>query len=438
MIPLILTQAAGVQGALQQQQGETGADGDAIPFGDFFAGTSEGDKTVDEPGHVPSGLIDLQPDSLVLNGDKTGSAFDKSDDLLADARPFPLHSAALLPFDDAKQPVITAMMADDRPVAGGIRGNASIVPDSDTLLPGPRQGAPVPNLATVAQSVVEGRFPQSGTLLPRAVLQGTDTVQVPTRPAEETVAKGSQPVDVTPVTPRSASGPQLALIGMGDRPQVPDHAKPTEVEKPRQAEALPAPVRAASPPLLTQTAPPPAVVQAKGIIALQTDPVERKSGPAPDDALPVFTASERVMATVSGVTATAPAAGAETARHVAGQIATAVSQQPGKVTEIALNPEELGRVRFSLSATEGTITLSILAERPETNDLLRRHIDVLAQEFRSLGYTTINFSFGAEGHAGSAPQTETDSTHGFDETDDAKPAQATDRMQSPSGLDLRL
>ncbi|SFS19170.1 flagellar hook-length control protein FliK [Yoonia litorea] len=94
---------------------------------------------------------------------------------------------------------------------------------------------------------------------------------------------------------------------------------------------------------------------------------------------------------------------AEGARLVAGQVATSIIQAPGGATEIALNPEELGRVKLSLTATEGAVTLSLLAERPETADLLRRHIDVLSQEFRALGYADITFSFGENGTASEQP-----------------------------------
>ena len=75
----------------------------------------------------------------------------------------------------------------------------------------------------------------------------------------------------------------------------------------------------------------------------------------------------------------------------------AVTNANGKTTEISLNPEELGRVRLSLTAADGGITLNIVAERPETQDLMRRHIDQLTQQFRELGYGTISFSFGKNG-----------------------------------------
>lgn len=89
----------------------------------------------------------------------------------------------------------------------------------------------------------------------------------------------------------------------------------------------------------------------------------------------------------------------EPGRMAAAQIASAVADARSRPVEIALHPEELGRVRIALSATETGMAVSISAERPETLDLMRRHIDQLAQEFRRLGYSDIGFDFG-QGDAG--------------------------------------
>ena len=152
--------------------------------------------------------------------------------------------------------------------------------------------------------------------------------------------------------------------------------------------------------------------------------------------------TERGTASVHHPTATAaPAtAGAETARQVAGQISVAMTGQGGRATEIALNPEELGRVRLRMTAVDQSITLHILAERPETNDLLRRHIEVLAQEFRALGYDSIAFSFGGGKDAGN---TDAETNGGFDsqlpdqqeEVPDINLKQMSGQL---AGLDLRL
>ena len=81
-------------------------------------------------------------------------------------------------------------------------------------------------------------------------------------------------------------------------------------------------------------------------------------------------------------------------RHIDHQMAVVVTQLSEGATEIALSPQELGRVRMQVTAIDGAIMLNVTAERPETADLLRRHAETLAQEFRALGFHDIAFSFG--------------------------------------------
>jgi flagellar hook-length control protein FliK len=110
--------------------------------------------------------------------------------------------------------------------------------------------------------------------------------------------------------------------------------------------------------------------------------------------------------------------------------------------EIRLDPEELGQVRMTLSAGEGTLSLTLTVEREETAALIRRHLDQLAAEFRALGYADLDFRFsdgragGEGGHpapAGSAPSAARDSA-GLAPVPDM-PIPAT----SPDGrVDLRL
>ncbi|MDJ0825618.1 MAG: flagellar hook-length control protein FliK [Rhodobacter sp.] len=94
-----------------------------------------------------------------------------------------------------------------------------------------------------------------------------------------------------------------------------------------------------------------------------------------------------------------PATEPAIARQTALQIAEAARHLPDRPVEITLNPEELGRVRMTLSAADDAIVVTLAVERGETADLLRRHIETLAQEFRSLGYRDISFEFGG-GHGG--------------------------------------
>ncbi|RXL51583.1 flagellar hook-length control protein FliK, partial [Citrobacter sp. AAK_AS5] len=57
------------------------------------------------------------------------------------------------------------------------------------------------------------------------------------------------------------------------------------------------------------------------------------------------------------------------------RLAEALAPVADRPVELTLSPEELGRVRMTLTTQDGTLTLAIQAARPETIDLMRRHID---------------------------------------------------------------
>ena len=129
----------------------------------------------------------------------------------------------------------------------------------------------------------------------------------------------------------------------------------------------------------------------------------------------------------------------ENPRPVLQQLLDASVRAIERPVDLHLNPEELGRVRISMTMSDGVITMTVLAERSETLDLMRRHSDQLAQELRQLGYGTINFSFGQrEG--------------GKDERTDGQPSESLSDLPEPtvavlpryepklheSGLDIRV
>lgn len=135
----------------------------------------------------------------------------------------------------------------------------------------------------------------------------------------------------------------------------------------------------------------------------------------------------------------------EIPNHVAQQLVQAMHRQPERTVEIALNPAELGRVRMKLSTTETGIVVSILADRPETLDLMRRNINDLGESFADLGYDDIAFAFG---------QNETPTDASQDDQSDHAASSAIDLDEQPSskiepldtprlilsgdGIDLRL
>lgn len=110
--------------------------------------------------------------------------------------------------------------------------------------------------------------------------------------------------------------------------------------------------------------------------------------------------------------------------------------------ELTLNPEELGRIRMSLNLSETGAAVTIVAERPETVDLLKRNSDLLSAALRDLGHLNIQFDFGERGQAEHAWPHSADT-----ETADPDLVLGADGLQkepvgspvSPTtGLDLRL
>ena len=88
-----------------------------------------------------------------------------------------------------------------------------------------------------------------------------------------------------------------------------------------------------------------------------------------------------------------------TSAGAAQQIAEAVRQgqaQGRGAVEVALQPEDLGRVRLSFTVAEAGLTVTVQAERPETLEMLRRHIDLLGTDLRERGFGDVSFEFGRQ------------------------------------------
>lgn len=102
----------------------------------------------------------------------------------------------------------------------------------------------------------------------------------------------------------------------------------------------------------------------------------------------------------------------ETPRLIAAQLAQAIVAKGDRNVDVALNPEELGRVKMRVSTSESGITVVIQTERPETGDLMRRHINELADEFRKMGFENISFEFNGGGASGGQTQGDSESQAG--------------------------
>jgi hypothetical protein len=82
---------------------------------------------------------------------------------------------------------------------------------------------------------------------------------------------------------------------------------------------------------------------------------------------------------------------------VMSQLAVAIGKASDRRVEIRLDPPELGRVQIHLTPIDGGLQAMVLADRPETHDLLRRHAEMLARELGAAGYDSVDLQFAAGG-----------------------------------------
>lgn len=92
-----------------------------------------------------------------------------------------------------------------------------------------------------------------------------------------------------------------------------------------------------------------------------------------------------------------------TPRNLSAQVAEGVRVSPDGRVEIALQPEELGRVRLTMHGGEGALHVVVQAERADTEALLRRHIALLRNDLADIGYADVSFSFDDDRAAGDRP-----------------------------------
>ncbi|WP_157136458.1 flagellar hook-length control protein FliK [Sagittula stellata] len=76
------------------------------------------------------------------------------------------------------------------------------------------------------------------------------------------------------------------------------------------------------------------------------------------------------------------------------QVTEAFARLSDQTVELRLAPEELGRIRMYLHSGEHGIVVNIQADRTETLDLMRRHVDELARNLADAGYENAGFTFG--------------------------------------------
>jgi hypothetical protein len=135
--------------------------------------------------------------------------------------------------------------------------------------------------------------------------------------------------------------------------------------------------------------------------AMEAKPEMRHATLVPEPAAPLQAAAQGTAPATAPPAATASPSGLAqaTAQQIVASLPAPLRELGSAPLEIALDPPELGRVRLSLVEAGGGMTLSIVAERPETAELMRRHVDLLAQEFSRSGLDAPNVRVGT-GSAG--------------------------------------
>lgn len=135
--------------------------------------------------------------------------------------------------------------------------------------------------------------------------------------------------------------------------------------------------------------------------------------------------------------------------HVMRQIVDAGNSltKTGGSVEIALNPEELGKVRMVVSPAESGGVVHISAERPETLELVQRNLELLRRDLKDAGWSNVAISLADlslegsahQGNAGSGAEQQSIHTEA-PEVDDIPEVESLLQTSKSvrSGLDMRV
>jgi flagellar hook-length control protein FliK len=238
--------------------------------------------------------------------------------------------------------------------------------------------------------------------------------EVNTAVAELANVRPPAPVSIKPPQTVTMALPQIPVDVQAAKPQSPDRSP--KLEKPTQPEPI------------SNT------IQAPTAEPLQTPTVDAVKQEIPVQPLLKSESPPSLVSTQAAVSMP---------KNVAIQLVQAAPTDGGQTVEIALDPVELGKVRLTLQTSETGINVQILADRPETIDLLRRNMHLLEAEFDSIGYQDIGFEFSQ-----SQQDATQDNAEGLPQWPDDHETQNTDvSTTQPSygkalpigaGLDLRL
>lgn len=372
--------------------------------------------------------------------------------------------------------------------------------DQDTtrrLSPQPAQAdaprpATNPGLAAGQQETARDRLPDSRPTAATELPQGTplgaplgapeNAGPAPRGAGLVTAATGLRPVPGDATPPRHGLSPQAPdgawhaaewqIRGLASNPAVTaaetsgaqTHAAP---DTPRPPAAGARDGRAAAPAATVQDAsqyaarsqtapqdmaagtipPPPTRIPAENERAfVLADRLPLAGAPAMDDAaMPAPGAAAQATAQATGpdnaFSVTGSGSERQVLRQVAGQMAVAVQNAGGGQITLQLAPVELGRVDITLQTRDQGLSLLIVADRPETLDLMRRHVDQLADDLHALGFGSLDLQFRQNGQNGERGGDSGEAQAGPTASTDpglALPAMPAGQLALTGRLDLRF
>lgn len=127
-------------------------------------------------------------------------------------------------------------------------------------------------------------------------------------------------------------------------------------------------------------------------------------------------------------------------RSLASQLTAAASARSnGGIVDVLLDPPELGRVEILMELSDQGLRATLSAERQATVDLMRRHLDLLAQHFEDAGFSDVDLDFGSfdRDEATDLEDVVFDGRAPDDQTEEPNLDQAI-RGSREGGIDLRL
>jgi flagellar hook-length control protein FliK len=257
-------------------------------------------------------------------------------------------------------------------------------------------------------------------------------------PGDEPADEGDAPAPVA-TTPEAARRSAPAPVVQGSTPAPVAPTPVAEAPAPEfEAEAEPEAASARGPSGAAPPAGPPSAADLRPIAAMAAAQAGFDLA-----AQPAATPSWRLSAVAAEAVQAAPEPPRfvpPSPRDVASQITVAIAQSSQPQIEVRLDPPELGRVQIRLNPTEHGMQALVTAERPETQDFLRRHADVLVRDLTDAGYASVSLDFANGGEA--APRDAPDEERRLTPVFAAPASQTLAREAAPrpvaAGLDIRL